>query len=304
MNKFKRGGSTFELPLFLLKAMKAHEVQQQFATRLSGKYESSEIQQLYNIAMEDLAGITRMQLLTNPKLKLSEGAAQKLEAFIQGLEEGKPYQHLIGEVQFAGLKLKVGPQALIPRPETEELAYIIKEDNPTDAALQILDIGTGTGCLALACANFFHKSSVTTLDVSDEAISLASENAAGNDLQIDFVKGSILDAEQWPQGSWDIIVSNPPYIGESEHVDMDDLVTNHEPSLALFAPDDDVLVFYRKIMELSVDRLIKGGKVYLEINQKWGPETLKLYTDAGFKGRLLKDLSGNDRFVVAEKVSV
>ena len=282
--------------------MKAQEVQQQFATRLSGKYESGEIQQLYNIAMEDLAGITRMQLLTNPKLVLSEETAQKLEAFIKGLEEGKPYQHLIGEVHFAGLKLKVGPQALIPRPETEELAYIIKDENQGRDHLKILDIGTGTGCLALACASFFHKSSVTALDVSDEAISLARENAAGNGLQIDFVRGSVLDPDKWPTGTWDIIVSNPPYIGESEHVDIDDLVTHHEPSLALFAPDDDVLVFYRKIMELSVDRLKTGGKVYLEINQKWGPETLKLYTDAGFKGRLLKDLSGNDRFVVAEKV--
>lgn len=280
--------------------MKAQEVQQQFETRLKGRYESGEIRQLYTIAMEDIAGLGRVQMLTNANPELSEEVAQKLEAFIKGLEEGKPYQHLIGEVHFAGLKLKVGPQALIPRPETEELAYIIKDENQGRDNLKILDIGTGTGCLALACASFFHKSSVTALDVS-EAILLAKENAAGNGLQIDFVQGSILDPEKWPSGTWDIIVSNPPYIGESEASDMDDLVTHHEPSLALFAPDDDVLVFYRMILELAQSQLAAGGKVYLEINQKWGPETLKLYTDAGFKARLLKDLSGNDRFVVAEK---
>lgn len=281
--------------------MKAQEVQQQLETRLKGRYESGEIRQLFTIAMEDIAGLGRVQMLTNANPELSEEVAQKLQAFIKGLEEGKPYQHLIGEVHFAGLKLKVGPQALIPRPETEELAYVIKDENQGRDNLKILDIGTGTGCLALACASFFHKSSVTALDVSEEAISLAGENAAGNGLQIDFVQGSILDPDKWPTGSWDIIVSNPPYIGESEASDMDDLVTHHEPSLALFAPDDDVLIFYRMILELAQSQLAKGGKVYLEINQKWGPETLKLYTAAGFKARLLKDLSGNDRFVVAEK---
>lgn len=281
--------------------MKAQEVQQQFETRLKGRYESGEIRQLFTIAMEDIAGLGRVQMLTNANLELSEEVAQKLEAFIQGLEEGKPYQHLIGEVHFAGLKLKVGPQALIPRPETEELAYMIKHENQGRDNLKIIDIGTGTGCLALACVSFFHNSSVTALDVSEEAISLARENAAGNGLQIDFVRGSILDPEKWPTGSWDIIVSNPPYIGESEASEMDDLVTDHEPSLALFAPDDDVLIFYRMILELAKSQLTEGGKVYLEINQKWGPETLKLCTDAGFKPRLLKDLSGNDRFVVAEK---
>lgn len=281
--------------------MKAQEVQQQFETRLKGRYQSGEIRQLFTIAMEDIAGLGRVQMLTNSNPELSEEVVQKLEAFIQGLEEGKPYQHLIGEVYFAGLKLKVGQQALIPRPETEELAYIIKDENQGRNNLKILDIGTGTGCLALACASFFHKSSVTALDVSEEAILLASENAAGNGLQIDFVLGSILDPDKWPSGTWDIIVSNPPYIGESEASDMDDLVTNYEPSLALFAPDDDVLIFYRMILELAQSQLAAGGKVYLEINQKWGPETLKLYTDAGFKARLLKDLSGNDRFVVAEK---
>lgn len=281
--------------------MKAQEVQQQFETRLKGRYESGEIRQLFTIAMEDIAGMGRMQMLTNANPELSEEVAQKLEAFIRGLEEGKPYQHLIGEVQFAGLKLKVGPQALIPRPETEELAYIIKDESQGRDNLKILDIGTGTGCLALACASFFHKSSVTALDVSEEAISLARKNAALNHLKINFFQGSILVPDKWPIGTWDIIVSNPPYIGESEASDMDDLVTHHEPSLALFAPDDDVLVFYRMILELAKSQLVKGGKVYLEINQKWGPETLKLYTDAGFKTRLLKDLSGNDRFVVAEK---
>lgn len=280
--------------------MKAQEVQQQFETRLKGRYESGEIRQLFTIAMEDIAGQGRVQMLTNANPELSEEVVQKLQAFIQGLEEGKPYQHLIGEVHFAGLKLKVGPQALIPRPETEELAYIIKDENQGRDNLKILDIGTGTGCLALACASFFHKSSLTALDVSEEAILLASENAAGNGLQIDFVLGSILDPEKWPTGSWDIIVSNPPYIGESEASDMDGLVTHHEPSLALFAPDEDVLIFYRMILELAQSQLAAGGKVYLEINQKWGPETLQLYTDAGFKAQLLKDLSGNDRFVVAE----
>lgn len=284
-----------------MKKVKTSDLKLEFVEKLNGLYTRAEAERLFFIGLEDLLGINAMQFRLNQNSELSEAQEVQINKYLEELHNGQPYQHLIGEVHFAGLKLKVGPQALIPRPETEELAYIIKDENQGRDNLKILDIGTGTGCLALACASYFHKSSVTALDVSQEAIRLASENAALNHLKIDFVQGSILDSEKWPGGTWDIIVSNPPYIGESEASDMDDLVTHYEPFLALFAPDDDVLVFYRKILELAQNQLTEGGKVYLEINQKWGPETLKLYTDAGFKARLLKDLSGNDRFVMAEK---
>lgn len=278
------------------------QFKKEFIGSLQSKYTEAEAQRLFEIGCEEFLNISRLSLLSTAAQEMSEEGIRKMQEFQKGLLSGIPYQHLLGEMEFGGVRLKVGPQALIPRPETEELAYIIKEENQSHEGLRILDIGTGTGCLALACANFFHKSSVTALDVSLEAMSLAKENAAANGLEIDFFHASILEPEQWPSGTWDIIVSNPPYIGESESSEMDDLVKHHEPSLALFVPDDDVLVFYRMIREFAQSHLAEGGKVYLEINQKWGPETIKLYSDAGFSARLLKDLSGNDRFVVASRL--
>lgn len=281
--------------------MKLEKLKENFTEELKNLYTKSEAERLYFIAVEDLAEIDSLKLVTQGIDDLEGLPLESVLAFLEGLKSGKPYQHLLGEVPFAELKLKVGPGALIPRPETEELAYLIKEENNIASTLSILDIGTGTGCLALACAHFFKKSKVEAVDISNEALDLARANAKQNSLDVEFWEADILDKSKWPVGNWDLIVSNPPYIGESEAIEMDDLVKEHEPHTALFVPDNDRLVFYRAIMELANERLKEGGKVYLEINQKLGEATRELFVNEGYNTRLIKDLSGNERFVVAEK---
>ncbi len=281
--------------------MTISDLQSKFIEKLEGLYTKEEAERLFFIGLEDLLDINLSQYRVGQNHTTKEIDAKRMGDYLQGLLEGRPYQHLIGEVHFANLKLKVGPEALIPRPETEELAYLIKEENDTVAQLSILDVGTGTGCLALACANFFKMAKVEAVDISNEALGLATANAMQNLLNVKFWEADILDKNKWPSGNWDLIVSNPPYIGESESVEMDDLVKEHEPHTALFVPDNDLLVFYQAIMELANERLNAGGKVYLEINQKLGEATRELFANGGYKSRLIKDLSGNDRFVVAER---
>ncbi|WP_417590129.1 peptide chain release factor N(5)-glutamine methyltransferase [Owenweeksia hongkongensis] len=281
--------------------MTISDLQSNFIEKLEGLYTKGEAERLFFIGLEDLMDINLSQYRVEQNRTTKEIDPKRMEDYLQGLLEGKPYQHLIGEVHFANLKLRVGPEALIPRPETEELAYLIKVENDTAAQLSILDIGTGTGCLALACAHFFKNSKVEAVDISKEALGLARANTKQNSLDVKFWEADILDKSKWPSGNWDLIVSNPPYIGESEVVEMDDLVKEHEPHTALFVPDNDLLIFYRAIMELANERLNTGGKVYMEINQKLGEATYELFANEGYETRLLKDLSGNDRFVVAER---
>ncbi|AEV31430.1 protein-(glutamine-N5) methyltransferase, release factor-specific [Owenweeksia hongkongensis DSM 17368] len=281
--------------------MTISDLQSNFIEKLEGLYTKGEAERLFFIGLEDLMDINLSQYRVEQNRTTKEIDPKRMLNYLQGLLEGKPYQHLIGEVHFANLKLRVGPEALIPRPETEELAYLIKEENDTAAQLSILDIGTGTGCLALACAHLFKNSNVEAVDISKEALGLARANTKQNSLDVKFWEADILDKSKWPSGNWDLIVSNPPYIGESEAVEMDDLVKEHEPHTALFVPDNDILIFYRAIMELANERLNTGGKVYMEINQKLGEATRELFVHEGYETRLLKDLSGNDRFVVAER---
>lgn len=281
--------------------MTLSELQSVFVTKLKRLYTKEEAERLFFIGLEDILniGVHQFRIVHQKNVQVED--ENKMIDFLTGLKQGTPYQHLIGNVTFAGLDLKVGPQALIPRPETEELAYLIKEENIAAEGLRLIDIGTGTGCLALACAGFLKNSEVHGFDVSDEALQLAHENSKRNKLDVGFTKGSILIEEEWPDGKWDLIVSNPPYIGEREEEGMNSTVKDFEPSLALFAPDDDILIFYRKILEFADKNLKKGGKLYLEINQQLGEQTKELYSRAGYEAQLLKDMSGNDRFVVATK---
>lgn len=265
-------------------------------------YTKEEAHRLFFIFLEEYAGIGRMQYMSRPDALLSPVQISKLTEALGQLNSEVPYQHILGYTYFAGLRLEVAPQALIPRPETEELAYLIKQQIKEKKGLRILDIGTGTGCLALACASFFQSAYVTGWDVSNEALKLAKTNADSLSLNVTFKLKDILEETAWDTNEeWDVIVSNPPYIGEGEKVDMNDVVLNNEPHLALFAPDENVLIFYKAIARYGRRYLKKGGSLFVEINQKLGIETTAVFKEAGFTAELLKDLSGNDRFVIARK---
>ncbi len=264
-------------------------------------YSKEEADRLFFIFLEEISGISLLQFLSNSQKEIEKSEAGSLLKSLEQLKAGIPYQYVLGFTYFSGLKLNVSSAALIPRPETEELAYLIKERVRSKPGLRILDIGTGTGCLALACASNFKNSVVEAWDISDDALHLASANAISNKLNVDFKRVDFLKNATLPQDSWDVIVSNPPYIGLSEERKMDDLVLKNEPHLALFVPDHNPLVFYNAIVDYAQNNLTAGGQIFVEINQRLGEETLNVFRNKGFDAELLRDLSGNDRFVVGHK---
>lgn len=233
------------------------------------------------------------------KVYLIEGAVNKLVDNI-------PLQYVLGTSFFMDLELIVNPSVLIPRPETEELVTLILKQysgNQISQKLNILDIGTGSGCIPIALKRYIPESNVSSIDLSGEALMVAHENALRNQVVINLIKADILDQTQWkafPQ--FDLIVSNPPYVTHEEKKQMKPNVLNHEPHTALFVPDNDPLIFYRCIMNFAKAKLINGGTIWVEINEAFGKEVLSLFEDNMFKEReLLKDMFGKYRFVKVTK---
>ncbi|OEK05849.1 peptide chain release factor N(5)-glutamine methyltransferase [Roseivirga misakiensis] len=228
--------------------------------------------------------------------------AAQFENDLNALSKGVPYQHVVGFTYFLNHKFETNANALIPRPETEELVdWIIKGSltpNPV-----ILDIGTGTGCIPISLKLALANSSCTGFDVSLEALELALKNAKNLRAEVNFESHDILQ-EDLKQGEYDIIVSNPPYIPQMEKSNMHENVTAHEPEIALFVPDNDPLLFYRNIAEKSLFGLKKGGHLYFEIHENYGLKTQKLLVDLGYSAvTLKKDLQGKDRMISAQKSS-
>jgi release factor glutamine methyltransferase len=210
-----------------------------------------------------------------------------------------PIQYILGETEFYGLPFYVNESVLIPRPETEELVDWIQKENYKSAELNILDIGTGSGCIAIALRHEFPSSTVDAFDVSEKALETAKQNATHNKLEVNFKAVDILNAPAFNK-KWDIIVSNPPYITENEKDTILSNVLDHEPHLALFVPDNDPLLFYREIAFFAQQYLTPAGKLYFEINRNAGNHTLELLTGMGYRDvELRKDISGNDRMVRA-----
>ena len=217
------------------------------------------------------------------------------------LKRFEPFQYITGETSFCGLPLHVAPGVLIPRPETAELVDWIVTDFGDKAHLNIVDIGTGSGCIAIALAKFLPGARVSAWDISDAALDIARRNAERNGVHVDFKQVDVLSHIS-AEGNAHIFVSNPPYIREREKTDMERNVLDWEPEQALFVPDDDPLRFYRKIAELGLVHLAPSGVLYVEINQAYGPETVDLLTGMGYRNVILrKDMSGNDRMVKAER---
>lgn len=262
--------------------------------------EMEEKRAIAKILLEDKYNINRTQLHTDAHFPISvEGVKKDITA----LNMGVPIQQVVGFAYFMDHKIDVNKNTLIPRPETEELVFILlNEFIESDLSLKLLDIGTGTGCIPISLKKALPFAEVSAWDISEKALSLARKNALNNDVSVTFEKVDILKAEQAFNQEFDLVVSNPPYVMEKEKQEMSQHVLNHEPHLALFVADNDPLIFYQKISSFAFLNLKKEGLLAFEINSALGQETLALVQNIGFaETQLRKDLFGKDRFIFAKK---
>ena len=261
--------------------------------------------QLKRILMSHITGLSTARLLAEPNLQLTEEQQKLFDEAIIRLQNNEPIQHILGYTTFYGRQFRCDRRALIPRPETEELVDWIVNDwsiaNGQLSTVKIIDIGTGTGCIALSLAKELKGTEVTAVDISTEALSLARENAEILEARdVRFVECDILGDCNVIEGAYDVIVSNPPYVRECEKVDMEANVLNYDPHTALFISDEDPLVFYRAIAEFALTHLAPKGALYFEINQYLGGETCDLLVAMGYRNvKLREDINGNARMVKA-----
>ncbi len=262
-------------------------------------YSDGEIKALTRILATELLGVSQMAFYMKDDIALTAEQEASLDNAIARLQRHEPIQYILGYSDFCGLRFKVTPATLIPRPETSELVeWIANESNGNES---ILDIGTGSGCIAVSLASKLPKSSVSALDISAEALAVATENSKANICAVTFKQVDILAYEPTNE-QFDIIVSNPPYIEEVEKEDMEANVLNWEPHTALFVPDSDPLLFYRTIAQRATTMLRPGGKLYFEINRAYGKETVEMLSALGYTDiELRKDFADNDRMIRAVK---
>ena len=275
-----------------------------YAGELEKLYGSDEANALIMILLEHYFGIDKVKIALNPELRLSESELLTLHFAVKELLKNKPVQYVTGETEFCGMRFSVNENVLIPRPETEEMVKMITNSVETRRATSIpnsiLDIGTGSGCIAISLAKLLKNSLVTAVDVSEKSLEVAEKNAEANSAPVTFIKDDILNPQNPDllNGQFDIIVSNPPYVCESEKSEMRANVLDYEPSTALFVSDHDPLVFYRKILEFAQKTLKPNGEVWFEINEKFGQEMQNLCFEKGFKNvEIIKDFQERDRIV-------
>lgn len=266
---------------------------------LAGAYSPGEIDAITRILATDLLQIGETTYFLRDTVTLTDEKERQLADAIKRLKENEPLQYILGEAEFCGLRLRVNPSVLIPRPETGELVRLIATENK-NCYPRILDIGTGSGCIAIALAKELPQSKVSAWDISEEALLVAKENSTICDTKIDLAQRDILTYTPAETDKFDIIVSNPPYIKEKEKSLMESNVLDWEPSLALFVPNDNPLLFYRTIAEKAKTMLTPGGQLYFEINREHGTDTCTMLTKLGYTNiHLHKDFAGNDRMVSA-----
>lgn len=280
-----------------------HQLSQYALRELKGSYPDREIHNICQIIFMDLFHFTKIDIHIRKNEHLDESFSDKFIEIIRLLKSGSPLQYLLGETEFGGLKFKVDPSTLIPRPETREL--ILWAGSSLQGGEKILDIGTGSGCIAICLAHEYPGLSVTGIDISAEAIATATENARLNEAAVEFLQRDILrpDLYDWPL--YDLIISNPPYVRESEKQEMQPQVVNHEPYQALFVPDEDPLLFYKSIAAFGQHRLTPGGWLYVEINEAFGDEIASLLSSYGYSEvEIKKDICAKDRMARGRKSQV
>ncbi|WP_019038007.1 peptide chain release factor N(5)-glutamine methyltransferase [Psychroflexus tropicus] len=276
-----------------LKALRAD-----FIKTLNSYYDKEEIINFFSWLAEDILELKTHQLLLNKEVNLDENKLAKFKSATERLQRQEPIQHILGYTEFFGLKIKVDSSVLIPRPETEELVqWVIDDYSAKNHQFSLIDLGTGSGCIPIALARQLPQAKIKALDVSKEALSLAAINSKENNVEIELIEEDILELEYLQEV--DVLVSNPPYVKYDEQEGMSNNVLKNEPHVALFVYDDDPLVFYRKIAELSLKQK-KRPVIYVEVSQYLANETRDLFINYGFdQVELRKDFRGNDRMLKA-----
>ena len=270
-------------------------------SELSNLYSRNEIRCYLQMLFEHFLGWSMAHFLISKSKTINQSDLLKFNFAIKDLRNGRPIQHIIGSVDFCNTKLSVSKDTLIPRPETAELVYLIRQN---EEPATILDICTGSGCIAIALAKTFGGSKVFACDISPEAMAVAKKNADANHVYINFASADILqETNPFEQEEYDIIVSNPPYVRESEKEQMHRNVLDYEPHIALFVSNNDPLLFYRHIASFAAKHQRKGAKLYFEINEAFGNETVALLQEQGYHSIIHKDSFGKERMIEAVKLA-
>lgn len=287
----------FVFGLHYLCGMILKEAILQLKQGLEGIVEPHESQAMIRVICEDVFNYDAVDMTLRQDSELPGFAAERISDIVTRLRRHEPLQYILGSARFHGHRFKVTPAVLIPRPETEQLVDLIIDENP-GSDLRVLDMGTGSGCIAISLARALKFARVDAFDISRDALAVARENAAALKVKVRFFESDMLAPQ--PPATYDIIVSNPPYICWSEREAMDRNVKDYEPGQALFVPDNDPLLFYKAIAPYAAQSLERGGRLYLEINQRFGAEVKRLLEDCGFdEVRIIDDTYGKPRFAVA-----
>jgi len=278
---------------------KLKELRDKMIREMNKIYPEKECFTLVNWLFFSVAGIEKKDFSLDPGRLVEPKTKAELMQKLGELKMNKPIQYITGTAYFHDLELEVAPSVLIPRPETEELVKWVADENKEYSGLRVLDIGTGSGCIILALGRLLKKPQLTGIDISQQALSIASRNAEKYATRVDFRKIDILKEMEWNKlEKFDLIVCNPPYVRLSEKAGMKKNVLDYEPSQALFVPDNDPLLYYRAIAGFSKLKLSQNGKIYIEINENLGKETVLLLKSEGFTEIILKkDLQGKDRMI-------
>lgn len=268
--------------------------------RLHGYYPDSEIVSIAKLLLTQVFGMSVIELYAGKDNSFSANEQKQLDDILIRLQKYEPVQYIIGVEDFYGLTFEVDPNVLIPRPETEELIDWIVQENKS-AGLRVLDVGTGSGCIAVSLAKNLEDAEVTAWDISEGALQVAARNCRRNGVDVRLEQKDILQLSSSDR-LFDVIVSNPPYIAMKEKADMEANVLDWEPGLALFVPDEKPLLFYRKISELGLEMLKPGGRLFFEINRAYGKQVVQMMSALGYRNiELKKDISQNDRMIKAER---
>ena len=289
------------------------DIRKYYCDQLCSIYDKDEANAMILILFEHYFNIDRVKMALEPDIRLSESEMLKIHFAVKDLLKNKPIQYIVGETEFCELKFKVNENVLIPRPETSEMVYKIVNESPSHQVtkspsqsrkansqqpLSILDIGTGSGCIAISLAKLFPKAQVYALDISEDALKVARGNAINNKVNITFIQDDILSLNNDIETKFDIIVSNPPYVRELEKAEMLDNVLKWEPDKALFVSNEDPLIFYRKILEFAKSHLKENGEIWFEINEYLGKEMTELCKEFGFPNVIIhKDFRGKERIM-------
>ncbi|MEM8506816.1 MAG: peptide chain release factor N(5)-glutamine methyltransferase [Bacteroidota bacterium] len=280
------------------------EIKRIFHQELDALYPDTEVDAFFYRMLEHYTCFERFVLVVQPEVTLSKEEEQPFFEGLSRLKKEEPLQYILGQVLFKDINLLVNKHVLIPRPETEELVdWVLEEWDATSLVSPVvLDIGTGSGCIAIALSKALPKAKVFASDISKKALDVAEKNARLNAVDIIFVRSDILKPQAIPMGEFDIIVSNPPYVRESEKREIWNNVKKYEPELALFVPDKDPLLYYKAIAAFAHNYLKTGGSLFLEINQYLGKETVAMLETLNFGGvELKKDIFGKNRMIKISK---